>query len=83
MNEQYKKDELIIKDIKKNVTDNNSYKIGTHIYYRNQKVNNLIIKNNLTQKNDILAKSHVIYEIKCPVGDCELQSGAIMENLAT
>ena len=35
-------------------------------------MNNLIIKNYLTKINDILAKSHVIYEIKCPAGDCEL-----------
>ena len=49
MNEQYKKDDKIIKDIiNKNITVNNSYKIVTHIYYHNQKVNNLIMKNNLT-----------------------------------
>ena len=52
MNKQYKKDKEIIKNIiKKNVTVNNSYKIVTHIYYQNQKVNNLIMKNKLTQKN--------------------------------
>ena len=38
----------------------NSIKIITHIYYRDQKVNNLIMKNNFTQKDDILTKAHVI-----------------------
>ena len=33
------------------------------------------MKNNyLTQKNDILAKSQIIHEIKCPVGDCKFRN---------
>ena len=32
------------------------------------------MKNNLTQENDVMAKSHVIYEIKCTVGDWDLRN---------
>ena len=42
------------------------------IYFCNRKVNNIIITNNLNRNEDPLAMSHVVYEIKCPVGGCEL-----------
>ena len=42
MNPQYKKDEKILKDIKKNVKPtNNAQEINTIIYYTNLKVKNL------------------------------------------
>ena len=74
MNPKYKKDETIIKDIIKrnvNTTDINS-KLSLIIYYCNTKVNNLIMVNNLTRNADKLSKSHAIYEVTCPRGDCEL-----------
>ena len=62
MNDQYKKDEKII--IRNNVktTDHNK-KLKIIIYYRNCKVKNLIMKNNITQKNDKLSTSHAVYEV--------------------
>ena len=74
MNLNYKKEEKIMKDIvKRNVktTDVNS-KLTLIIYYCNTKVNNLIMVNNLTKNADKLSKSHAIYEVTCPRGDCEL-----------
>ena len=74
MNSQYKKDEKIIKDIiKKNVkTFDNNKNITTIIHYCNRKVYNVIMTNNLNSNDDSLTMSQVVYEIKCPVGGCEL-----------
>ena len=74
MNSQYKKDEKIMKNIiRQNVKSVDHNKdITTIIYYCNRKVNNIIMTNNLNRNEDPLAMSHVVYEIKCPVGGCEL-----------
>ena len=74
MNPQYKKDEKILKDIvKKNVLPANiNQEINTIIYYKNLKVNNLIIYNDLTKVTDIASKSHAVYEVLCPIGGCAL-----------
>ena len=59
--------------IRKNVKSVDHNKdIRTIIYYCNRKVNNIIMTNNLNRNEDPLAMSHVVYEIKCPVGGCEL-----------
>ena len=74
MNSQYKKDEKIMKNIiRKNVKSVYHNKdIATIIYYCNRKVNNIIMTNNLNRNDDPLAMSHAVYEIKSPVGGCEL-----------
>ena len=72
MNDQYKKVEKIIKDIISNnvkTTDHNK-RLKGRIYYRNCKVKNLIMKNNITHKNDKFSTSHAVYEVQCPRGDC-------------
>ena len=68
MNHQYKKDETIIKDIISNnvkTTDHNK-RMKMIIYYRNCKVKNLIMKNNIIQKNDKLSTLHAVYKVQCP-----------------
>ena len=74
MNPQYKKDEIILQDIvKKNVNPaNNTHEINTIIYYKNLKVNNLIMYNDLTMDADISSKSHAVYEVLCPIAGCAL-----------
>ena len=47
-------------------------KLTLIIYYCNTKENNLIMVNNLTRNAGKLSKSHAIYEVTCPRGDCEL-----------
>ena len=66
MNEQYKKDEKLIKDIISNnvkTTDHNK-KMKIIIYNRNCKIKNLIMKNNITGKTYKLVTSHVVYEVQ-------------------
>ena len=47
------------------------------IYYRNCKVKNRILKNNITHKNDKkLTTSHVVYEVQCPRGDCSFPNAS-------
>ena len=69
MNPQYKKGDKILKDIiKKNVKPaNNTHEINTIIYYKNLKVNNLIMYNDLTKDTGISTKSHAVYEVLCPI----------------
>ena len=54
MNDQYKKDENILKDIiKQNVKPNDiNDELDIIIYYKNMKTKSLIMKNNLTQPTD-------------------------------
>ena len=56
MNEQYKKDEKIIKDIISNTgkTTDHYKRLKIIIYYLNCKVKNIIMKNNINHKNDKL-----------------------------
>ena len=42
------------------------------IYYKNKKVNQLIMNNNPTKKTDSLQQTNVIYEFSCPKEDCKL-----------
>ena len=74
MNNQYLKDEKVIKDIiKTNVkpTESNE-ELELIIYYKNLKTKNLIMKNDMTRTSDILSKSWTVYKYSCPREDCEL-----------
>ena len=79
MNSQYKKDEKIMKNIiRKNVKSVDHNKdFTTIIYYCSRKVNKIIMTNNLNRNEDPFAMSHVVYEIKCPVGGCELPKSLV------
>jgi hypothetical protein len=73
MNPQYKLDERVLKDIyreKIRCTDE-CHKVTLNIYYKNNKVKNLIMKNNITNSTEMLQKSNVVYKINCPVENCE------------
>lgn len=74
MNDQYKKDEKVIKAIINNnvkpTTVNDELEII--IYYKNMKTKNLIMKNDITRISDKLSKSWIVYKYNCPREDCEL-----------
>ena len=67
-----KSDEKILKTlIHRNIlpTDPNK-KIKLIIYYNKFKTSNLVIKNNSFPSIGVLQKTNVIYQFKCPLGDC-------------
>ena len=45
-------------------------KIKLIIYYNKFKTSNLVIRNNSTPSIGALQKNNVIYQFKCPLGDC-------------
>ena len=71
MTSNYKLEERTLKAIIKKYTRpiNCDTQIKLNIYYKNRKSPNLIIKNNLSNKTNILDKSHIIYKFKCPFGN--------------
>ena len=72
MHFNYKSDEKILKTfIHRNIlpTDPNK-KIKLIIYYNKFKTSNLVIKNNSSSSIGVLLKNNVIYQFKCPLGDC-------------
>ena len=72
MHYNYKLDEKILKTlIQRNIlsTDPNK-KIKLIIYYNKFKTSNLVIKNNSSPSSGVLQKTNVIYQFKCPLGDC-------------
>ena len=67
----YRTDEKILKHIFKTyIIPINSNKVNLNIYYRNRKVSNFLMKNNIAASTSDLQQSNVLYEIKCPVGAC-------------
>ena len=60
-------------------TNDINSKLTLIIYYSNTIVNNLIIVNNLTKNTYKLSKSHVIYEVACTRGDCELPNPSYID----
>ena len=72
MHYNYKSDEKILKTlIHRNIlsTDPNK-KIKLIIYYNKFKSSNLVIRNNSSLLIGVLQKTNVIYQFKCPLGDC-------------
>jgi hypothetical protein len=72
MHKQYKVDERALIEIfhnKVQPTTENS-KVALQIYYKNSKVSNLIMRNS-TASQGALQCSNVVYQIKCPVENCE------------
>ena len=66
----YKLEEKIIKDlIFNNVRplDKDKKDLKIKIYYQNPKTNQLVIKNNLSKKKEVLKSSNVIYKFRCPL----------------
>ena len=74
MTPAYKTDERVIKDIiTRNTTCTNPQdKLDIIIYYKNPKVSNLFMKNNLSKNYNPLKQTNVIYKYSCPEEGCKL-----------
>ena len=75
MNQNYLLDEKVLKNIVKNNVKCHKEEdtVKLNIYYKNSKTSNLLIKNSPDLQKGELQRTCVIYEYKCPEGDCELQ----------
>ena len=52
------------------------HKLKLCIYYKNATTTSLIMKNNQTPKPPPLQQTNLIYEYKCPIGECEHQTNS-------
>ena len=71
MSTSYKIDERIIRNaIKENIrVNNNNDKLDVIIYYKSPKTAQLIMKNNMNKKTQLIT-TNVIYQFTCPNDDC-------------
>jgi hypothetical protein len=76
MSTKYMEDEKAIKNIIRRSVKSTTpeQKINLVIYYKTRKTSELVVKNNLNTISTELKKSSVMYEYKCPLGDCKLLS---------
>ena len=85
MHYNYKSDEKILKTlIHRNIipTDPNKKK-KIIIYYNKFKTSNLVIKNNSAPSIGVLHKKKVIYQFKCPLGECISENNNIYVSLTS
>ena len=85
MHYDYKSDEKILKTlIHRNIlpTDPNK-RIKLIMYYNKFKTSNLVIKNNSSRLIGVLRKTNVIYQFKCPLGDCISENNNIYVGLTS
>ena len=78
MSTAYETDEKTLRDIvsRNCMPTNPQDNIKLTIYYKSPKVSGLIIKNNLSTDNSPLKANDVVYQFKCPFGDCARRSNA-------
>ena len=71
MHYNYKSDEKILKTlIHRKILSTDPNKKIKLIYYNKFKTSKLVIKNNSSPSIGVLQKINVIYQFKCPLGDC-------------
>ena len=76
-----KSDEHILKTlIQKNIITTDPQKIKLLIYYNKFKTPNLVIDNNSSPSTGVLQKTNVLYQFKCPLGDCIPENNNIYVN---
>ena len=85
MHYNYNIDENILKTlIQRNILPSDpDKKIKLIIYYNKFKTSNLVIKNNSSPSIGVLQKTNVIYQFKCPLGDCISENNNIYVGLAS
>ena len=74
----HKTDERILRQIIRNnvqCTENN-HRLNLVIFYQSNTIKQLVSKNNSTPKQPDLKQSNVVYEFKCPHGECALQQNS-------
>ena len=72
MHYNYKSDEKILKTLihRHTLPTDPNKKIKLIIYYNKFKTSNLVIRNNSSPSIGVLQKNNIIYQSKCPLGDC-------------
>ena len=69
MSSLYKQEEKNLHNIiENNIKPVHNQKIKVMIYYKNKKLSNLLIRNNPHKDSE---EHHVVYQYKCPSGECE------------
>ena len=76
MSTGYKVDERILTDIvKRGVKPTNEEdSVQLTIYYKNKKTSQLVMKNNLNEKEGDLSRTGIVYQYTCPIGDCKTRN---------
>ena len=72
MHPNFEKDEKAVQKIIRryvSTTEKNKH-LKLTIYYKKHKTENLLITNNASPKTTFLQKANVVYQFKCPLGDC-------------
>ena len=74
MSPAYRQDEKALQTIiKRNITPRNpSDKLKLTIYYKSASTRSLILRNNPSNDNSLLKRTHVLYHYTCQKGDCAL-----------
>ena len=74
MSPSYQVDEKVIQQIvHSNVKPTKEdTKLNLRVYYKNKKVRDLIMKNNINKDDNKLKKTNVVYKYTCPHEDCRL-----------
>ena len=85
MHNNYKLDENILKTlIQRNILPTNpKKKKKLIIYYDKFKTSSLVIKNNSSPSIGVLQKTNIIYQSKCPLGDCISENNNIYVSLTS
>ena len=75
MSNQYKVDEKVLKTIYKTyIVGKNNNRIKLNIYYKNRKVSDSLVHNNLCKSSTMKEQSGVVYQINCPVDTCNVSN---------
>ena len=76
MTTSYQVDEKVIKQIiQSNVEPTKKdTKVNLRVYYKNRKVRDLIMRNNMTRDDSKLKRTNVVYKFTCPHEDCRLRT---------
>ena len=82
MHYNYKLDENILKTfIHRKILPTDQIKLI--IYYNKFKISNLVINNNSSPLIGVLQKTNIIYQFKCPFGDCITENNNIYVGLTS
>ena len=75
MSTAYKEEEKVLRDIiTRNCTPvKPTDKLRLTIYYKSPKVSSLVMNNNISKDHAMLKMTNVVYEFKCPFGECARQ----------
>ena len=72
MSSAYKSEEKAVRNIinKNCIPSRPDHRINFIIYYKSPKISGLVMKNDLSRDISQLKATNVVYEFRCPIGDC-------------